>query len=61
MSKRTNFDRNSTYVANGGKTATADNPNGTRANDKARVWIRVLVGKPPPPTVPAVTEPPPEE
>ena len=26
-----------TYVAKGGKTATADNPNGTRAKDKARV------------------------
>ena len=29
--------KNFTYVAKGGKTATADNPNGTRANDKARV------------------------
>ena len=37
VSKETNFNRNSTYVANGGKTATAVNPNGTRAKDKARV------------------------
>ena len=29
--------KNFTYVAKGGKTATADNPNGTRAKDKARV------------------------
>ena len=55
------MNKNPTNVANGGKTAKADNPNGTRANDKARVWISVLVGKPPPPAVPAATEPPPEE
>ena len=48
--------KNPTYVANGGKTATADNPNGTRANDKARVWIPVLVGK-----LAAGTEPPPDK
>ena len=50
--------KNFTYVAKGGKTATADNPNGTRAKDKARVWISVSVGKPPPPAVPAA---PPEK
>ena len=50
----------SSYVAKGGKTATADNPIGTRANDKARVVISVSVGKPPPPAVPAATEPPPD-
>ena len=48
--------KNPTYVANGGKTATADNPIGTRANDKARVWIPVLVGK-----LAAGTEPPPDK
>ena len=31
------LNKNFTYVAKGGKTATADNPNGTRAKDKARV------------------------
>ena len=38
--------------------ATAANPRGTRANDKAAVAIVGSVGAPPPPTVPAGVEPP---
>ena len=46
-----------TNLANGGKTATANKPRGTRANDKDKVWIAVLVGKPPPPAVPTDGDP----
>ena len=50
--------KNPTYVANGGKTATADNPIGTRAKDKDNVGMLASVGSPPPPGVPADTNPP---
>ena len=46
------------YVANGGKTATADNPRGTRINDNPNVKILVSVGKPPAPATPAPACPP---
>ena len=47
-----------TYLAKGGKTATADNPKGARDKDKANVGMLVSVGNPPPPGVPAGTDPP---
>ena len=47
-----------THLAKGGKTATADNPIGTRAKDKDNVGMLASVGSPPPPGVPADTDPP---
>ena len=42
----------STYVAKGGKTATAVAPAGTRVKDAAKVGMLESVGEPPPPGVP---------
>ena len=47
-----------TYLAKGGKTATADSPKGARDKDEANVGMLVSVGNPPPPGVPADTDPP---
>ena len=47
-----------TNLAKGGKTATAINPKGTRAKDKGKVVIAVLVGKPPPAIDPTGKDPP---
>ena len=52
------FEVYDTYVSNGGKTATADNPSGTRINDNANVKILVSVGKPPAPAAPTPACPP---
>ena len=49
------FEVYDTYVSNGGKTATADNPSGTRINDNPNVKILVSVGKPPAPAPAAPT------
>ena len=45
-----------THVSNGGKTATARNPAGTKSKDEAKVGMLVSVGKPPPPRVPGCGE-----
>ena len=58
MSRKNIFEGYDTYVSNGGKTATADNPSGTRINDNANVKILVSVGKPPAPAAPTPACPP---
>ena len=45
-----------THVANGGNTATAVNPAGTRAKDWANVELLVSEGEPPPRRVPGCAE-----
>jgi len=45
-------------LANGGKTATANKPRGSRAKDRDKDGIAVLVGNPPPPVVPTDRDPP---
>ena len=46
----------STYVAKGGKTATAVAPAGTKASDAAKVDILASLGEPPPPADPGCGE-----